>query len=92
MHVFIVRGYQDTVCQILLEWQTPIFRPFYWSTYISRQPQLRIAEFCWSKVLLSAWPCWWQLVHLDYGLGRRCWSSPRWCYLHRLCTIFSRLI
>jgi len=22
-----------------------------------------------------------------YGLGRRCWSSPQRCYLHRLCTL-----
>jgi len=23
-----------------------------------------------------------------FGLGRRCYSSPIWCYLHSLCTIF----
>ena len=45
--------------------------------------QLRNVRFCWSKVLLPACPCWWQLLHL-----RRHYSYPRWWYLHCLCTFF----
>jgi len=58
---------------ILLEsveqvWQsTTVIWPLYKSTCNSRHPQLRTGGFCWSKVSLSACPCWWQLVHAACG-------------------------
>jgi len=33
----------------------------YGTTCVSRRPQLRTGRFCWSRVLLSACPCWWHL-------------------------------
>jgi len=33
--------------------------------FMARHPQLRAGVFCWSKVLLPACPCRWQLVHSD---------------------------
>jgi len=42
---------------------TTILQPLYRKTCINRHLQLRTGGFCWSKVLLPACPCWWQLVH-----------------------------
>jgi len=45
--------------------------PLYRTTCISRHSQLRTGGFCWSKVLLPACRCWWQLAHSDYGEDAR---------------------
>ena len=45
---------------------TPVLWPLQRTTRVSRHPQLRIGEFCWSKVLLPACPCWRLLAHSDY--------------------------
>jgi len=42
-----------------------ILQPLYRTTCVSRHPQLRTGGFCWSKALLLASPCWWQLARLD---------------------------
>jgi len=43
----------------------------YGSTCVSRHPQLWNGRFCWSKVLLPACTCWWQLAHSVYGEDHR---------------------
>ena len=43
--------------------RTTVLRPLYRTTCIGRHRQLRTGGFCWSKVLLPACPCWWQLAH-----------------------------
>ena len=48
-----------------------ILQPLYRTACTSWHPRLRGGGFCWSKVLLSACPCWWQLVHSDYGSDAR---------------------
>jgi len=50
-----------------------------WTTCVSWHPQLRTGGFCWSKVLLSACPCWWQLAHSDYGEDARVLLSGVTC-------------
>ena len=49
---------------------TTVWRPLHWSTCVRQHLQLRTGGFC---SCTSA-----------FGLGRRCWSSPQQCYLHRL--------
>jgi len=44
---------------------TTVLRPLYRTTCVSKYLRLRTGEFCWSKVLLPASRCWWQLAHLD---------------------------
>jgi len=39
----------------------------YKTTCIMRHPHLITGGFCWSNVLLTACPCWPQLVHWDWG-------------------------
>ena len=34
-------------------------------------PPVRIGRFCLRKVLLSTWPCWWQLSYLNSGKDTR---------------------
>ena len=46
---------------------TTVLRQLYRTTCVSLQHQLRTGGYYWSKVLLSACPCRWQLVHLDEG-------------------------
>jgi len=54
----------------------------YRTTCINRYPQLRTGGLCWSKVLLPACPCWWQLVHSVYGEDARVLVNG--VYLHLL--------
>ena len=41
-----------------------IYSPY---TGVSQHLQLRTGGFCWYKVLLPVYPCWWQPVHSDQG-------------------------
>jgi len=47
--------------QVYLETTITVLWPLHRTTSISRNPQWRTGGFCWSKVLLLACPCWWQL-------------------------------
>ena len=65
---------------------TIVLCPWYRSTYVSRDPQLRSGGLCMSKVLLSICPCWWKLVHSNQ------WGDTRVIVLNGvnyncLCTI-----
>ena len=51
----------------ITEVQTVIFQPLYRSACVNHHLQWRTRGFYWSKVLLPACPCWWQLMHLDWG-------------------------
>jgi len=66
----------------------------YRTVCVSQQPQLRTRGFSGRKVLLPACPCWWQLVHSDYGEGTRVLNTVT-CTIsvpcHCLRTVFSIL-
>jgi len=59
---FTIPTYLLDYRQLLL---LPILRPLYRTMFISWRPWLRIAGFCWSKVLPVTCPWWSQLVHSD---------------------------
>ena len=53
--------------------------PLYRTICASQLLQSRAAGFCWSKFLTAL-----LTASSKFGLGRRCYSSFQWCYLHRL--------
>ena len=57
--------FPDVLIIITNQPETIVSRPFYRSTCVSRQLQLRTGGFCWCKVLLPTCPCWRQPAHSD---------------------------
>jgi len=44
--------------------------------------QLRTGGSCWEQIFTACMPL--LMATSTFGLERRSWSSPQWCYLHRL--------
>jgi len=51
--------------------QQQLFCGHYTGQCVSWHSQLRTGGFCCGRVLLPVCPCWWQLVHLDWGEDAR---------------------